>query len=161
MIEKSRFVEKTHEHLNNYIQFADRKASLLLTALLAFLALYANVVAPVWSDSTLCFKLLTALVGVSGLTGIGFAGWTVYPRTPETSQGLMLWDSIVEMNNQSYRDSIQEIDEDGILEELIDENYQLAKVASKKYQHFRYTLIATGVMVGFSILAALVSIFSP
>ncbi|MDT3437954.1 Pycsar system effector family protein [Haloarcula sp. 1CSR25-25] len=161
MTELSQFVEKTHEHLNEYINLADRKASVLLTALLAYLALYANVAAPVWSTSSICFKLLTALVGVAGLFGIGFAGWTVYPRTPETPQGLMLWDSITDMSNDSYRESLQDLDANGVVEELIDENYQLAKVASKKYQYLRFALIATGVMVILSILAALTSIFNP
>lgn len=114
----------------------------------------------IWATSSFCFKILTILVGLLGLAGIGFAGLIVYPRTPETPQGLMLWDSIVEMNNQSYHDSVQELDDNEVLKELIDENYQLAKVASKKYRNLRYGLIAIGIMVALSILAALVSIFS-
>lgn len=150
---KYEFAERTHDHLNRYISLADRKASLLLSAQLAFLGLFANVVRTGWQGSAFCFKLITFLVVAFGLAAAIFAGLVVYPRTPDTDDGLMFWSSILSQPIDEYVDEVSSLDDDSALEALLRENYMLASVANSKYKNLRITLILTAITVVLTVLS--------
>jgi hypothetical protein len=150
-----KFVERTQDHLNHYIDIADRKASILLTGHLAFLGLYANLVKPVLRNPTQTDLVAIGVTIIVALIAGGLALSVVYPRTPETPQGYMLWTTIVNRSESEYRSTMNGLEPQKAFDELVDENYALAQVASQKYQHFRFSLFATIALV----LVALASYF--
>lgn len=140
-------VERTQDHLDHYINVADRKASILLTGHLAFLGLYANVVKFALTTPSKLAVSAISLTIISTLIAGGLALSVVYPRTPETSGGYMFWGSILDRSEDEYRAEMKEIDSQSAFDEFVDENYALAQVAAQKYRYFRYSLFATGVFV--------------
>jgi hypothetical protein len=154
--DKEEFAERTQDHLNEYIILADKKSSILLTAQLAFIGLYINIIRNGWAGANCAFKILSVITVLTGLGAIGLAGWTVYPRTPDTEEGLMLWKTIVNTGEENYIKKIQSINSDSIFNEILEENHKLAVVADKKYKYLRLSLILTGAMVLASLLAVLV-----
>lgn len=155
------FVYNTKDHLNTYIKQADQKASILLTAQLAFLGLFANALKTLSTANLVWVQVLALVSGVAGLISALAAGWTVYPRTPEQEKGFILWDNIRQYDSESdFRSAIHGLEEDGIVDEVIGENYKLADVAKKKYCFLRISLIATAVMVVFAVLAGVVFLLS-
>ena len=72
-------VVQTHNHLNRYIGNADNKASILLTAQLAFLGLVANVIGDIPSDKTGVTCFVVASAGVTVVRAF-LSGFVVYPR---------------------------------------------------------------------------------
>ncbi|MFC7175034.1 hypothetical protein ACFQL0_20020 [Haloplanus litoreus] len=76
--EQESFVYAVQSHLNTYIKVADQKASILLTAQLAFLGLFSNALRTLFSDTGLLFHSLATLTTVAALAGIFLAGWVVY-----------------------------------------------------------------------------------
>jgi hypothetical protein len=147
------FATRVQDHLNHYIDVADRKASILLTGHLTFLGLYANLVNPMFSSPTMLEYIMVVLTALSSVVAGGFALSVVYPRTPETSQGLMLWASIRSRSEAQYRDELKDLDRESILDELIDENHALAGVADRKYRHFKISSGATVIMVVIAVLS--------
>jgi hypothetical protein len=145
--------ERTQDQLNGYIKFADQKASILLTAQLAFVGLYGNLIRTTWSGSGIGFKIMSGLTVAAGLVGAGSAGWAIYPRTPNTDQGLMLWKSISEMSLSTYEKKVNSLSTEKAFSELLDENHKLASVATNKYHYLRISLISTGLMLAFSVIA--------
>ncbi|WP_435159840.1 Pycsar system effector family protein [Haladaptatus sp. DFWS20] len=155
-ISRSEFSLMVHDHLNEYIKVADRKASLLLSAQIAFLGLFANLVNSSWNTAPDSFKLFSALTVVALVAAGVFAAKAVYPNTPETSQGLILWTSIVDGSANDYQNSIAEKSEIELRDELVDENYQLARVTKGKYKDIRYTIGATAVAIFFALISGIV-----
>lgn len=153
--EQESFVYAVQSHLNTYIKVADQKASILLTAQLAFLGLFTNALRTLFPDTGLLFHSLAALTAVAALAGIFLAGWVVYPRTqpPDADEGFFFWNDILDYPSAtSYGDALAELEDDGIHDELTSENYTLAEIAQEKYYYLRWSLRATAAMV---VLAAL------
>lgn len=151
------FVRETHSHLNTYITSADQKSSILLTAQFAFLGLFGNALKEGWGTTTGAFKIFAVLTVITGLIGIAFAGLVVYPRSPKgDEEGLMFWESIQGREESKFVEEIRSLDEEGILEEQIKQNYSLAKVADSKYRYTRLSLISTGLMVLLAVISAAV-----
>lgn len=156
-IERSEFAKLVHGHLNKYISLADNKASILLSALVAYLGISLSVIGSSWADLTGEFKILSGLTVITALAAVYFSAKAVYPNTPETPQGLILWDSITAKDREEYQSEIMEKPEKRLLEELIDENYKLAEVSVKKYTRVRRALLFTGATVALAIFT--VSVF--
>lgn len=145
--------QRTQDHLNGYVKFADQKASILLTAQLAFIGLYANILRSAWSSAELNFKLFSVLTIAAGIAAVTSYGWTIYPRTPGTARGLILWKSIADMGVDDYKQQMESLSREEAFEELLDENHKLATVASEKYRYLRVSLLLTAVMVGLALVA--------
>lgn len=146
-LSKAEFAKLTHGHLNDYIKLADRKASLLLSAHIAYLGLVTTVISSNFQSSPWIFKVSSSVTVLFAALATVFATKAVYPNTPETPQGLILWESIVQSTSDEFRDNIRGKDDDELLTELIDENYALAEVADGKYDDVRKALWCTGVTV--------------
>jgi hypothetical protein len=154
--EQESFVYAVQSHLNTYIKVADQKASILLTAQLAFLGLFSNALRTLFSDTGLLFHSLATLTAVAALAGIFLAGWVVYPRTqpPDVDEGFFFWNDILDYSSAtSYGDALAELEDDRIHDELTSENYTLAEIAQEKYYYLRCSLRATAAMVVFASLA--------
>lgn len=149
----SEFSELVRDHQNSYIRVADNKASILLSGLIAYLGLSLGVIASNFESEGTIFLLVAGLSVLSALISIYFAASAVYPNTPETPQGLIMWESILEKSEQDYRRTIHSKSSEDFLNELIDENYQLAAVNDEKYKYVRRALLATIPTISFGILA--------
>lgn len=146
--------ERTLSHLNTYIGAADQKASILLTAQFAFLGFSATIVNDILAATSDCFQVVAVLGTVSGLVGAAFAGSVVYPRTPKAEEGFVFWEHILEFGSRSeFQDAFSELDSDAALSELTKQNYSLAKVADRKYEHLRWSLVGTAGMVVCAVIA--------
>ena len=155
------FVYDTKDHLNKYIKQADQKASILLTAQLAFLGLFANALKTLSISNQAWVQNFAYVSGMLGLIGAFLAGLTVYPRTPKQETGFILWDNIRQFRSESdFRGAIHDLEKDKILDEVIGENYKLAKVAKDKYLFLKWSLIVTAGMVIFAVLAGIVFLLS-
>ena len=129
---------------------ADRKASLLLTAHVAYLGLMANAKNSNWQGATVDFKLFSSAVVLSAAFAGIFEAKAVYPKT---LQRLILWESIVQRSSEEYRREIRGKSGESLLRELIDKNYKLAEVADGKYDDVRNALWCTGVTVISTLIA--------
>jgi hypothetical protein len=150
----------TYEHLNSYIKLANQKASILLTAQLAYIAIFSGMLKDAWISTDLVFQVVAIVTVTISMAAAYFAARTVYPDTPDTSEGLILWESILDRELVDYKNEIrEENDEDDFLGELLDENYQLARVANRKYNHLRYSLLLTGGMVASSMVVGMYLVY--
>lgn len=150
------FVYNTKDHLNTYIKQADQKASILLTAQLAFLGLFANALNTLSISNQVWVRNFAYLSGVAGLIAVFLAGWAVYPRTPKKETGFILWDNIRQYGSESvFRSAVHDLEKEDIVDEVIDENYKLAKVAKDKYWFLKLSLIATAGMVILAVIAGI------
>lgn len=112
---KLEFVYNTKDHLNTYIKQADQKASILLTAQLAFLGLFANALKALSISNQIWVRNFAYASGVAGLIGVFIAGWTIFPRTPKQETGFIFWDNIREYESEEeFRESTSELDEGDI-----------------------------------------------
>ncbi len=150
------FVMLTHDHLNKYIKLANQKASILLTAQLAFLGLVGGSLTKIWQQTSQGTKFIIILTVISTVLATFFAARTIYPNTPKTKQGLILWDSIVDKGKNRYREAVEESSREDLHKELLDENFQLSKVAKSKYTQLRRSILATGGMVIGAILSGVI-----
>lgn len=158
-ISTDELVTRTHDHLNQYIALADNKASILVTAHLAFLGLFANALNNLSIESPVVWwsALLSAAFGV---VGVFLAGWVVYPRTPKPKTGVLFWENIVEFDSRKkFNEEIQSLENKGARNQLISENYDLAAVAHNKYNFLRWALRATGLMILLAMVASIAYLF--
>ncbi|GGN17940.1 Pycsar system effector family protein [Halarchaeum nitratireducens] len=137
------FSQLVRDHQNTYIRVADQKASILLSGLVAYLGLSLSVIGTNMGQKGILFLIFAGGSVLSALVAIYFAASAVYPNTPSTPQGLVMWESIVEKGEERYRDTIRSKTSEELLDELIDENYQLAAVNNTKYQQVRLALLST------------------
>jgi hypothetical protein len=148
-------IKRTHTHLNQYITSADQKMSILLTAHLAFIGLYGGRVSEVWMGSSIDFKTAVTATLISGTVAASLAAWVIYPRNSQAEEdGLMFWGSIVEYEQSEFVSEFGDLDDEAALDELIQQNHSLARVADSKYEYTRCALIATAVTVGFAAASA-------
>jgi hypothetical protein len=147
------FSKLVREHQNEYIRVADNKASILLSGLVAYLGLSLTAIGSNYSSEGDLFLLAGSLSVISAIFSIYYAASAVYPHTPETPQGLVMWESITSDTRESYRKTIRSKDSEDLFNELIDENYKLAQVNDRKYQRVRRALLSAVPTVGFGILA--------
>lgn len=159
MTDHAQLVENVNEHQNRYIELADNKASILLTAQLAFLGLFANALLNLPIESQVVFWSSVVSAGLN-VVAIFLSVWVVYPRTPRPETGVIFWENITEFGSvDAYRNEVEGLDDEDARRLLIEENYNLASVASSKYRFLRYSLIVTGGMVILAAVAGGVYLF--
>lgn len=158
-ISRAKFAELVYHHQNKYIDLADRKASLLLTAHLAYLGLFTNTMSRIWHVAPDLAKMLSIITGLAVIVTIVCSTKAVYPKTPETPQGLILWESVTKYTINEYRDEILGRSESKLEEEMIDEAYKLAEVANNKYPYVRRAMQLTGIVVLLSLATGVVFYF--
>jgi hypothetical protein len=148
---------QTQDHLNKYIAAADQKASILLTGQFAFLGLTATAVNDIIKTAESAFWVLSVGTAVSGVIAAFFAIVVIYPRTPSPEKGFIYWGNILSHGSpDKFQQEVNSLSDDEILKELSIQNYMLAKVADRKYDHLRWSLRFTIVMVSLASLAGMV-----
>lgn len=154
-ISRNQFALLVHDHINKYIKLADNKASILLSGLVAYLGISLSVIGSNWFKMGVPFKFWSFFTVSTAMIAVYYAASAVYPNTPETPQGLILWDSIVKRSQERYRDVMMNKPEEKLLEELIDENYKLAQVSVGKYVQVQNALVWTGLTVACALVTLL------
>lgn len=150
---------RTHDHLNRYIALADNKASILLTAQIAFLGLFANAMRYLSIESPVVWWSALLSAGFT-VAGVFLSGWVVYPRTPKPEEGLIFWENIIAYGSKSeYREAFEALEDGDSQEQLLEENYDLATVAHNKYRYLQWSLRCTAGTVAFAVIAGVVYLF--
>lgn len=145
---QEQLAERVHTHLNQYIQSADRKASIVLTGQLAFLGLGASATSNLLNGTTQLFTILSTISAAFGVLAVLLSIWVIYPSTPSPSEGFIYWGNILEFRDpEEYREALCGLNSEEAVEEVLKENYELAKVADSKYTQLRWSLRATLLMV--------------
>jgi hypothetical protein len=153
---------KTTEHYNRYIQQADRKASILLSGHLAFIALIMNLTTGgnriLGSVSSISF-LLPAFLSVVSLFICLYA---IYPRvisysSNETTNGLgnLNWEAVNELAAEEYTSKVRSDKIDQGIESLSTSNKALANVLVRKHCALRVALASSLVTIAVTLGAAL------
>lgn len=151
-ISHTEFATLTRQHLNEYIKLADQKSSILLSAQIAYIGLTGNFIQSSWAEDPAYVKALSILTLLSAIGAVAFAGRVVYPKTPETKQGLILWESIADRTTIEFRSEILSKTPNELRNELLDENHKLAKVGTEKYYNLRWSLRMTAITIIISII---------
>lgn len=159
-ISHTEFAKITRQHLNEYIKLADQKSSILLSAQIAYIGLTGNFIQSSWRTSPDIHHVLSIVTLLSAIGAGLFAGRVVYPKTPKTKQGLILWESIAERTGPEFRSEILAKSQGELRNELIDENHKLAKVSTEKYDNLRWSLRMTAITVLISVIWGGLVIFS-
>lgn len=145
---KDQFVERTQDHLNKYITAADQKASILLTGQLAFLGLLATAAGDLVTTVGGSFYYLSIGTVVAGIIAAFLAIVVIYPRTPSPEKGFIYWGNITEYaSEQKFRKAFDNLSESDLIQELMIQNYMLARVADEKYEYLRWSLRVTVLMI--------------
>ena len=154
---KAELAGRTHDHLNKYIAGADQKASILLTGQFAFLGLAATAVKDIIKTTGPLFYWLSTGTAAAGIAAVFLAIVVIYPRSPSPEKGFIYWENITAYDSvQNFREAFDELPDSDIGDEVVTQNYMLAKVADQKYKYLRWSLGTTILMVILASLAGAV-----
>lgn len=145
-------LQVSHEHVNSYIRSADQKASILLTAQIAFLALSVNTVSGSWPYLSHYVQIFGYLFIFFGLISVFFSGWVIFPRLEKpSSKGAIFWEHIDSFESaDEFNKHLSHIEEEAALLEYSTEVYNVSRIAIEKYSWLRRSLITSSIMVFFA-----------
>jgi hypothetical protein len=145
-----RISEFNLKNINSWIKLADNKASFILTISLALFSIsFSSIPSGRQIISTMIMngskiQLIAGIVLVLmfiayfafAILGIKKLISIITPRTISTTKrkSIIYFGSIVEMELEKYKKEISNLTEDQIIDELSDQVYNNAMVASKKYK---------------------------
>lgn len=156
-LDKAELAGRTLDHLNKYIAGADQKASILLTGQFAFLGLAATAAKDIINTSGPLLFWLSTGTAAAGIVAAFLAIVVIYPRTPSPEKGFIYWGNITAHDSaQDFRKAFDGLPDSDIDDEVVTQNYMLAKVAKQKYGYLRWSLRATILMVILASLAGTV-----
>lgn len=155
-IDREEFIGSVHNHLNEYIRFGDRKASLILYANLTFLVIIGSLLNTVWADIVIPFKIFAILTILAALSGAAFAGLAIYPRTTDSPATYFLWTNIIANEPEEFKESIRLLTEEECFETIVEDVHILASIANRKYRYLRLAMISMAAMVSFAVLGGAV-----
>lgn len=156
-LSKAELAVRTQDHLNKYIAGADQKASILLTGQFAFLGLAATAAKDIIKTTGPGFYWLSTGTAAAGIAAAFLAIVVIYPRTPSLEKGFIFWGNITAHNSaQDFQEAFNELPNSDIGDEVVTQNYMLAKVADQKYKYLRWSLRVTILMVLLASLAGAV-----
>ncbi|MEO2212769.1 Pycsar system effector family protein [Paenibacillus amylolyticus] len=137
-----------HKHnavyISDYIKFVDAKAGIAFGLNIALVGLFAKTLKESWtitalklSDLLLIFSLLSLLISLY------FILWKVlWPRYVKNTQFYHSWGGIASFPHiDDYYTHLKQQPEGKFLKDLAAQNYSLAQVSVKKYQHFERAVI--------------------
>ena len=153
MQDKLDFLWRTHSYINDYIRLADAKALGILAVFGALIGLLLDrMVDRNLSDGETA--LAASAIAVSALA-MAAAGFVVFPRTWGHPTGMVYWKAIRSKTQSQFLSDHQNATTDGLLNILSKHTYEIAGVATNKYNAllFAFGLGAIGLVLSFSALA--------
>ena len=141
---KKDFVYSQNDYLNNYIQFADTKSAIFITVngvLMGFLYTQFKETLPFELEKSKHLVLLVS-IGLLLLSYV-FLFLVIFPRRSYRSgNGIVFWEDVATYKDaESYKMKVSETPQDSFEEVMIDQNYYLAKTATKKYKNLHLSFI--------------------
>lgn len=141
---KKDFVYSQNDYLNNYIQFADTKSAVFITVngvLMGFLYTQFKDTLPFEFEKSKHLVLL-ASIGLL-LVAYVFLFLVIFPRRSyRNGNGIIFWEDVATYRDaESYKMKVSEIPQDSFEEVMIEQNYYLAKTATKKYKNLHWSFI--------------------
>lgn len=148
-------MHEARARLDRYILAADQKASILLTAQLAFVGLIINVTGSSWKQINQISQNIFFVGMICAVVSVVLSGLVVYPRTNSATNGHLFWQDILTNEREGYKSEMFELSRSEAAEEMLNENYALAAIADKKHNYLRYSLLTTAAMIMVLIVAAI------
>ncbi len=99
--------------------------------------------------------VVTAGYALSVAGAIGMAAAVYMPRSPKTNRSLIFFEDIAEMDYSTFEAAAKDMTSDSIEQYLIDQTYQVSRVASLKMRRARLALWLSlpTVVLGITLLA--------
>ncbi|UXS29339.1 DUF5706 domain-containing protein [Staphylococcus delphini] len=130
-MKKDEFIKLHQSYLSDYIKFADAKALAIITIngfILKFNLFNIN-------NTQYFFNFIGF---ISLVISIVLAAYVVYPRTNNKSEkGIIFWDNVNRVKEEEFLNQIKLETEETLQDKIIQQNYFLAKTASRKYKILR------------------------
>lgn len=147
-------LELSHNHINGYIKVADQKASILLSGQLAFLALSLNLIPSKWGNLHVTLLILICLTLLVISSSILFSILTVLPREgSDGKEGAIYWNDIrAHGNSDQFVQYVSQLDEDAVVQELGEDVYNISKIAKRKYEYLKISIILTVIFLLLSLV---------
>lgn len=141
---KKDFVYSHNDYLNNYIQFADTKSAVFITVngvLMGFLYTQFKDTLPFELEKSSHLVLLVSIVLL--LVAYVFLFLVIFPRRSyRNGNGIVFWEDVATYKDaESYKIKVSEISQYSFEEVMIEQNYYLAKTATKKYKNLHWSFI--------------------
>jgi len=146
-----RIAEFNLKNVNTWIEFADKKASFILTIALALFSISFSIIPNGWhviSDLLIYENKAQLIAGIvliiafglyftMAILGIGKLIGIIIPRTTPTTKrkSILHFESIAEMELEKFKQKISNLSEEQIIDELSDQAYNNAVVALTKYNN--------------------------
>lgn len=153
-MEEEDLLKTAHDHINNYIKFADQKASVLVSGQIALIVVVLNIMSNTWSDLLKLTQILVSGSIILASLSILLSIMTIYPREEsDQTYGYIYWEEIQNFENQdAFCDSLRDLNDDEIIQEMSDDVYNIAKIAQSKYKWLKRSLYF---LIGFLALGGL------
>ena len=160
---RARFAEETHQYIREFIRLADQKATFLFTGATALLAfLYKNGISRRWLKPVMLWNILdmSGFVAMMALSlGALFSVWVIKPRLAGSRRGYLFWGAISEHSSaREYADDLSTLSAATLARVKAEHCFELAKVASSKYNILRIALWLCAAGLGASLIVFLFSI---
>jgi len=139
------------ENINRWIEFADKKAGFFLTITLALFSISFTIIPTAWriisglilhnksidSISAIILVLIFLIYFILAILGINKLIKVIKPRMVSKScrKSILYYETIKDMEIEVFKKEIQELSEEKIIDELSDQTYNNAVVASEKYKN--------------------------
>jgi hypothetical protein len=139
------------ENINRWIEFADKKASFFLTIALALFSISFTIIPIAWriisglishnknadSISVVILVLIFLIYFVLAVLGISKLIKVIKPRVVSKScrKSILYYETIKDIEIEVFKKEVQELSEEKIIDELSDQAYNNAVVASEKYKN--------------------------
>lgn len=151
----------SHEHINGYIKFADQKASILLSGQIASLALVLNLVPSNWSDFQMNLVGAIVLSLLALIVAIIFSLLTIFPRSEtKNDPGFIFWENVLAHGDSThFGKSVSSLTQGDAMNSLSNEVYNVSIIAKRKYSFLKWSIIATGGFLIFSILSIIIYLY--
>ncbi|UXV42429.1 Pycsar system effector family protein [Staphylococcus simulans] len=130
-MKKDEFIKLHQSYLNNYIKFAYAKALAIITINGFILKFNSSNI----NNAQYFFDFIGF---ISLVISIVLAAYVVYPRTNNKSEkGIIFWDNVNRVKEEEFLNQIKLETEETLQDKIIQQNYFLAKTASRKYKILR------------------------
>jgi len=152
-IDKFQMQQANYEWQMNSINNADSKISLLITLNLAFIGFILVKMDKIIKDYEYIFGvnygylLVGALITIT--ISLAFSIYSIWPRLSKNRTSIFYYNSICNLDKDSYSSSIVSIDEASALKDLSEQVWILSGIASKKYKYIQkgFCFLSLGVIL--------------
>lgn len=139
------FLKLINSNIQEQIKLADTKASWVFSVLGLLTAVLTNILTKFKFSELIQTKVL--IFGIIAIASLVLAFkhiiLVMYPRiTKGAKGGVMYFKDITQSTKEEYVNTINNLDEEGMIKPLQSQAYELAKIAEKKFSSLKIAIIS-------------------